>query len=283
MSRTQPFGVSTHLFHAQRLDRAALREVAAKGFDGIELFATLSHFDYHSATAVDDLRGWLAESGLTLYSVHAPIVERYEDGRWEGVLNLASASEERRLLALDAATRALHIARRLPFSTLVVHAGLPRGQQIPGDDTRDAARRSIETLAGLAAPLGVRIAVEVIPNQLSAAGSLVHFVEEVLDTPATGICLDLGHAHLDGDVLDAIETVSEHLIAVHLHDNRGRNDDHLLPFDGTIDWPAALTTMRKVGFDGPMVLEIAPQASARETLTRAQAVRVRMERLLARL
>ena len=95
-----------------------------------------------------------------------------------------------------------------------------------------------------------------IPNELSRAGSLVHFVEEDLDDADVGICLDFGHAHLDGDVVDAIETVSEHLIATHVHDNRGRTDDHLVPFDGTIDWPGALTAVQKVGYDGTLMFEI---------------------------
>ena len=55
---------------------------------------------------------------------------------------------------------------------------------------------------------------------------------------------------MDGDLVDAIETVSEHLITTHVHDNRGRTDDHLVPFEGTIDWPAALTAVQKVGYDG---------------------------------
>ena len=69
---------------------------------------------------------------------------------------------------------------------------------------------------------GVRVAVEVIPNELSRAGSLVHFVEHDLETTDTGICLDFGHAHMYGDLVDAIETVSGHLVTTHLHDNRGR-------------------------------------------------------------
>ena len=68
---------------------------------------------------------------------------------------------------------------------------------------------------------------------------------------------------MDGDVVDAIETVSEHLIATHVHDNRGRTDDHLVPFDGTIDWPAALTAVQKVGYDGPLMLEIAAHGRRR--------------------
>ena len=112
------------------------------------------------------------------------------------------------------AERALQIARRIPFGVLVVapraaaHAAAAPRQTTAA--TR--ARRSLEALQRLAEPLGVRIAVEVIPNELSRAGSLVHFVEEVLDAPDVGICLDFGHAHMDGDLVDAIETVSEHLI-----------------------------------------------------------------------
>ena len=151
-------------------------------------------------------------------------------------------------------------------------------------DTRAAARRSLEQLLRVAQPLGVRIAVEVLPNELSRAGSLVHFVEEDLepgdDLAEAGICLDFGHAHLDGDLVDAIETVSEHLIATHLHDNGGRADDHLLPFEGTIDWPAALTAIQKVGYEGPFMLEINARGSTKDTLSRAKQARQRMEHFL---
>src|SRR6185503_7880697 len=119
----------------------------------------------------------------------------------------------------------------------------------PGDNSRDGARRSGEERRRLASPLDVHVAVEVIPNELSRAGSLVHFVEEDIDAPAVGVCLDFGHAHMDGDLLDAIETVSGHVIATHVHDNRGRTDDHLVPFAGTIDWPAAMTAVQKIGYD----------------------------------
>ena len=40
------FGISTHLFHEQPLERAHLADIAAAGFDLIELFATRSHIDY---------------------------------------------------------------------------------------------------------------------------------------------------------------------------------------------------------------------------------------------
>jgi sugar phosphate isomerase/epimerase len=278
------FGVSTHLYHGQRLSREHLLEIAAHGFDTVEVFATRSHFDYQNPTAVGDLQQWLAEAGLTLHAVHAPTMASYEGGRPAGLLSLASTDAAARALAVAEAEHAIHIARRIPMAFLVTHLGVARTQTPAAPDGRAAARRSIEELHRIAAPLGVQIAVEVIPNELSRVGSLVHFVEddlEALDGPLVGVCLDFGHAHMDGDVIDAIETVSEHFLTTHVHDNRGRTDDHLVPFEGTIEWPSALTAVQKVGYEGPLIFEIGAHGSTKDTLARAQKARQRMERLLA--
>jgi hypothetical protein len=78
------FGVSTHLYHGQRLSRDHLLEIAAYGFETIEVFATRTHFDYHNPSAVADLQQWMAEAGLTLHGIHAPVANAYEGGRWVG-------------------------------------------------------------------------------------------------------------------------------------------------------------------------------------------------------
>lgn len=279
---TRPFGVSTHLYHAARLSRDHLLEIGSHGFEKVEVFATRTHFDYHNPARVADLQQWLADAGLELHSVHAPISESLIGDRWGPALTLASADQETRMRALKEAEAALHIARRVPFTAFVVHLGIPRTQQpSPTDNNREAARRSVEALQALAEPLGVRIAVEVIPNELSRAASLVHFIEQVVDAPNIGICLDFGHAHMDGTLADAVETVSEHVMTTHVHDNRGRLDEHLVPFEGTIDWPGALTGLQKVGYDGTMMFELAAHGSPKDTLQKARAARTRMERFLA--
>ena len=281
MAVTRRYGVSTHLYHSQQLCRDHLLEIAAHGFESVELFATRTHFDYHNPAAVADLQEWLGAAGLTLHGIHAPITESLVDGKWGPPISLASADAGARARAVEETERALHVARRIPMGVLVLHLGLPRMQpSTPADNNRDAARRSVEELQRLAAPLGVNVAVEVIPNDLSRAASLVHFVEEELETPV-GICLDFGHAHIDGDVVEAVETVSEHLVTIHVHDNRGIHDEHLLPFEGSIEWPAALTTLQKVGYEGTMLLEVKAQGTPGETLDKARRARERMERLFA--
>jgi sugar phosphate isomerase/epimerase len=276
------FGVSSHLYHNYRLGREHLLEIAAHGFERVELFATRTHFDYQNQAAVADLQEWLADAGLELHGVHAPIGESFDGGRWGPPLNIASPDPAARARAMDETEQALQIARRIPFGVLVTHIGLPRSQPAAAtDNSRDAARRSLDELQQLAKPLGVTIALEVIPNELSRAGALVYFIETELEDRGAGICLDFGHAHMEGDLVDAVETVSGHLVTTHVHDNRGRTDDHLLPFDGTIDWPGAMTAIQKVGYDGTLLFEVAAHGSAKDTLQRARKARARIERLLA--
>jgi len=275
------FGISSHLYHNARLGRDHLLEIATFGFDSIEVFATSTHFDYRNPAAVADLQEWLGAAGLALHGVHAPVGESFSAGRWGPMFSLASSDADRRARAMAEAETALQIGRRIPYRVLVAHLGIPRHQAAPTDNSRDAARRSVDELQAAAEPLGITVALEVIPNELSQPGSLVYFLEALLERPNVGICLDFGHAHMDGDVLEAIETVSEHLITTHVHDNRGRTDDHLVPFEGTIDWAGALTAVQKVGYDGTLMFEVAAFGPSKDVLQRTRKARERIEQLLA--
>lgn len=277
----RPFGVSTYLYRHLRLSRDHLLEIARHGFETVELFATRSHFDYHNPAAIAELHQWLGEAGLALHGIHLPADDNLNDPLARGPTALASANEEIRTRAVEEVEHALHIARRIPSVVVVAHLGPPRTRhQSKGGNNRDAACRSVEELAKRARPLGVRLALEVIPNNLSRAASLVDIIECELEAPGVGICLDFGHAHLEGDLLEAIEVVSGHLVTADMHDNRGRVDEHLVPFDGTIDWAGALTVLQKVGYDGPLLFELAGRATPRETLQKARKARERIERLL---
>jgi sugar phosphate isomerase/epimerase len=136
---------------------------------------------------------------------------------------------------------------------------------MPFEGTRDKARKNVERLAGLAAPLGVKIAVEVPEH--SPPGSAVHVVEDEVEA-SVGIALDFARADRDGDLIDAIEVVAEHLTAASV------------PVDGNIDWPSAMTTVQKIGYEGPLIFDGHWRGSAKEYLARARTAREKMERWL---
>ena len=274
------FGISTHLFHDQRLNRNHLAQIAAHGFEDIEIFATRTHFDYHDPAAIKELGGWLKETGLTLHSIHAPIVDGlHAKDMWGDAISNAVGDPGKRQAAVREADASMNIARELGCHALVVHLGTPTVQG--GENNRAAAFRSVEDICRLAEPVGITVALEVLPNPLSDAAGLVTMIERDLDFPRTGICLDFGHAFILGDVVDTIETVSEHLVTTHVHDNDGRKDDHQVPFDGRINWNMALMTMQKVGYDGTYLMELANLSTSEEVLTKAQAARARFEKLMA--
>jgi len=270
------FGVSTQLYHARRLRRDHLAEVAAHGFGAVEIIATRSHLDYHDAAALDEAAAWLTQEGLRLHSLHAPVMERF-DGRWINPLSIASPDEEARSQAVRETGAALELARRVPVSVLVVHPGLQDSLLSPTvRNSRDAILRSVEEIVALASPLGVRVTLEVIPNGLATAEALAGMLDQ-LDIPELGVCLDFGHAHLQGGVVDAIEALAEVLAATHIHDNGGDRDAHLAPFEGTIDWAGALLALQKVGYDGTMMLELASADPAAPALDRARRAAARLE------
>jgi sugar phosphate isomerase/epimerase len=273
----QRFGISTHLFHNDRLSRDHLLQIAGHGFDAVELFAVRSHFDYTRDQGIAELAEWLSQTGLTLHSVHAPIVERLDRGRWIGPYSNASTDERRRAVAVGEAEAALAMAARVPFRYLVVHLGLPTGEDVRDDDNDpDAARRSIEDIVAAASRVDVGVALEVIPNALSEPEALVSFIEHDLDGLDVGVCLDYGHAHLMGDVSDAVEALSGHLWTTHVHDNRGQEDEHLTPYAGTIDWDAAMMETQKVGYDGLLMFELADGGDPIEVLRRSAKARTRL-------
>lgn len=281
MSSFMQFGISTHLYHDRRLERDHLAQVASYGFEAVEVFATRSHFDYRDEAAVDRLGQWLAETGLTLHGVHAPITEKFGAGDvWAPGFSNAVQDQARREAAVRETEAALQISKRVPFDVLVVHLGTPASKNNPGDNSRSAAARSAQEICRLAEPLGVRVAFEVIPNALSDASSLVRMLENDLEARHAGICMDFGHAHLIGDVVDAVETAAEHLITTHVHDNRGRDDEHLVPYLGTIDWKTGLMAMQKIGYDGTYLMELANRDSPAKVLEEARRARQQFERAL---
>ena len=275
------FGMSTHLFHDQRLSRDHLSRIAAHGFDSIEVFATRTHFDYHDRSAIAQLGEWLRETGLRLHSIHAPITRSLTNGQWGPAFSNATADEAERTRAVDETNAALNIAREIETRYMVVHLGVPTVQNPPPQDNqRAAARRSVEQIHALAQPIGVEVALEVIPNGISTASSLVTMIEDDLELARLGICMDFGHAFLLGDPVEAVETVSGHVVTTHVHDNHGRRDDHLMPFDGAIDWTTALMSMQKVGYESTYMFEVANTSAPDRVLQEAARVRKKFEEIL---
>ena len=252
--------LSTYLFVSKKLTPEFLALVHGAGFQAIELFASRGHFDY---TNMQDVRGMgqiLADNRLQLASLHAPTSRDFGPNREGGTpLSITEVERVRRIEAMDELKRAIDIAENLPFSRMILHMGGHRDTADPRK--RDAAFSSLEHLVLHAKHVGVTICVENTTGEMGQPAYLRAFVEE---TRLTGLRFnfDIGHAHLaDGPqeerVATSFEAMREHIASAHIHDNLGDKDAHLAPYDGSIDWPAALKLFRSLpNGELPLTLEL---------------------------
>jgi sugar phosphate isomerase/epimerase len=275
------FGLSTHLFHGERLTREHLARVKARGFDVLEIFMTRTHVDYHDREAVRAVRGWTDELDLNVWSVHTPICESAQNGVWGRAYSTASRTVAAREEAIRETVQAIEAARELSASVAVLHLGVPDVLATSTDQNDEAAAEgSLDVIAAACTKAGVRLAVEVIPNALATATAVAAWLDRDRDLGSAGACLDVGHAHMTGGAVEAIDALGGHIITTHVHDNRGRSDDHLLPFDGTIEWTTTLTALAKHGYTGPLIFEVPDHGDAWQTLERLASARGRIQAIL---
>jgi len=247
--------VSTFIHVKERLHPGILDGLHRIGAQAIEIFAARQHIDYANRKQhVREIAEWFKSSGIPLHSVHSPLYADYEWGRTGALpVNIASTDRAGRIEAMDEIKRALEIAEQIPFRFLIQHIGLPN--EAFDDRKFEAAMTSVEHLRAFAKPLGVRILLENIPNELSTPDKLVEFIH-VTHMEDVGVCFDIGHAHLMGGVAQDFEILKPHVCSTHIHDNAKDKDSHLWPGDGSINWKEGMELLRSAPQTPPLLLEI---------------------------
>src|SRR5467141_1655788 len=279
--------LSTYLFVSRKLTPEILEQVAGAGFEGLEIFCTRSHFEYSVKSEIQVMASALERHHLQLVSLHAPTSRDLSAMRESGTpLSICEVERVRRVEAMDELKRAIDVADDLPYARLVLHMGGSREMADPRK--RDAAFSTLEHLILHAHHAGVAICIENTTSEMGDPGYLRAFVDE---TRLTGLRFnfDVGHAYLsdfpqDQRIEKSFTPLRDLLSAVHLHDNHGEKDEHLPPYDGSIDWSAAIQTLQSAPQAVlPIVLELkektGPDApTATEQLAAARKAMARFEK-----
>ena len=169
-------------------------------------------------------------------------------------------------------------------SVVVYHgARLPVAEGAAADRVEDrllAEECALRRFAARAEQVGIAIAVENLaptypgPPELAHAPLFIRDLVRRVGSPAVGMALDLGHAHItaqrDGVALtDVLAAVLDDVVLFHVHDNLGirrgpgtppgilplRLDLHMAPGRGTVPWRALAPQLR--GHAAPLLMEVA--------------------------
>lgn len=109
----------------------------------------------------------------------------------------------------------------------------------------------IKAIVDYAKSINVRVCFE----NTKIKGYVDYIIENIIDENV-GLCFDSGHYHAHfKDDLD-FKKFKDRIFAIHLHDNNGEFDEHLIPFDGNLDFQKVLNNLKKCNYNGPIILEL---------------------------
>ena len=97
-----------------------------------------------------------------------------------------------------------------------------------------------------------------------SAEDLLFFIHQLGDSHL-GICLDTGHLNLSGcqSQREFILAAGQHLQALHLADNEGQVDQHMMPFGkGKVDFTEVFASLKEIGYGGLYNFEIPGERKA---------------------
>lgn len=231
----------------------ALRRIAAAGFDGVDFWGGRPHAYRRdlSRTDIQEIRAVLAETRLGVASF-IPAQFRYPT-------SLCAPNDTIRQDSVAYIQDSIVTAAELGAPIVSVCPG----HTLHGQGLNDGWARladSLNRVCEAAAASGVRIAVEPADRYET---DLINTTEEALRMcrelghANLGVLLDNGHAHVVGEpCAQVVQTLGDRLFHVHVDDNNGQRDQHLIPGDGAFDFPAFVTALRSHNYGGYLCAEL---------------------------
>ena len=99
--------------------------------------------------------------------------------------------------------------------------------------------------------LGIKIAFE-----NTKVKGYQEYILDNIDLDNIGICYDSGHAHCHFKDEYDYKRFKDRIMCVHIHDNYGEIDDHLIPYDGTLDFDMVLRGLKEANYSEHLTLEL---------------------------
>ncbi|NLW71269.1 MAG: sugar phosphate isomerase/epimerase [Chloroflexi bacterium] len=248
----------------------AIKRIAALGFNGIDIWGGRPHAYRNdlNLTEIANIRQTAKEFGLGLASF-IPAQFRYPT-------SLCSQNEVIRKDSVAYIKDSIQTAARLGCPVVSVCPGHSLfGQTV--NAAMDCLRESLDELCLYATSLAVRIAIEpadrfetdlvnTIPDALQIIDQLGH--------DNLGVVLDCGHSYVVGEsAVEAVSISQDRLFHVHVNDNNGLRDQHLVPGEGTFNFIPFLDALKKHNYQGYLCVELSWDVTLDPDIAAAKALK----------
>lgn len=248
----------------ERIDEfEVVRRCAAAGFEVMDvnlcgLHRSMGTFRGEGwRKAAEDLRNEAEKCGVAFVQSHMPYRSMSMACDVE-LFKTPDGPEKYRQLSL----RAIEISHILGVKWAVIHPMNDREAAVGDSEAHIKYNlRILDREIELCHKLNVGLAFENIFDQFHLrrfgmrALELKQFIDYCND-PLIQACWDVGHANMTMDDQAAgIMVLGDHIKALHIHDNRGTDDLHMMPFTGTVQWEKVMHALYASGCKADLVLE----------------------------
>lgn len=249
-----PLSTSVHFFldkdyNVSMADQ--VRRIANAGFKYLDFNFLDWSADIRSPFVGENWLKWAAEagnaaaeSGAIFNQAHAPV---YDGIRYKGCTDEDMTEYMK---------RAIIACAELKIPQMVWH---PLWTLPENSDQININYEAYAPLVEMSEKYGVGVAFENVwqtrrKTPLRNTDTLIEFVDGWKDENV-GICWDFGHGFItdggtdiENDPYVNLKKIGRRLKATHVHDNCGKCDDHIAPFDGNINWERVMRALYEIDY-----------------------------------
>ena len=160
-------------------------------------------------------------------------------------------------LVFEAQKQLIKAAPKYGTDIVIMSTFIPFEQREGHPEVYDQLLTRTKALCDVAEDHGVKIAIEVEPNQLIHNLKIFFDIADKVNSPAYKLNFDVGHIYLsEADLYKAMEQSRDFTVYSHVENMCRGEHCHKLPWEGDIDLLAAYRKLKSCGYDGAVSLDI---------------------------
>jgi len=229
-----------------------LRMTAKAGFTHVHWCHHWCDDFVYSEPEIEEIARQLAQNGLKLANTHG---SAGAEKCW------FSPRRSCRLAGVELIKNRVALTARLGGDCVVMHGPEAFQPKEKFEAQRSAMEASLDELEDDCHDCGIRLALENFSRAMDYERLLPPTIE-ARSPEYLGFCYDSGHHNIDvvpeerGRKNDIRDRLAERLLVVHISDNNGYEDNHWLPFTGTMDWADVRHFLHLAHYEKPLTLEL---------------------------
>lgn len=253
------FAFSTNAFKKFSLNDT-INILSKIGYNGIEILCDIPHAYPKNLTNSDinELKQLLSKLKISISNLNAFTLFAIGDTHHPSWIENDSES---RKLRIDHTLDCIELARKLGVSSISTEPGGPvNSQGLNENELLRIFENGINEVLKTAEDENVTVLVEPEPGLLiENSEQFIKFIKN-FDSKHIGLNFDIGHFFCVGeDPSQVIYKLSEYVRHVHLEDIAAdRTHHHLMLGEGAIDIESVLKSMKDIGYEGFITIELYP-------------------------